>query len=142
MKAKNFFRASRGLITTAHLSTGSDQLLGPGITQVLATPLVSTITFGFLVKGDMPSKQNLLFQKKQVRTMQLYGNSSEIRQGVVTPICTVFTAKTGHLNPVYQGVESLRFLPHIIRSKDKCACIQQSLADFQYGQTLKSNFAV
>ena len=39
MKTKNFFRASCGLIATAHLSTGSDQLLGPGITQVLATPL-------------------------------------------------------------------------------------------------------
>jgi len=33
MKAKKIFRAAR-------LSTGSDQLLGPGITQVLATPLV------------------------------------------------------------------------------------------------------
>ena len=39
IKAKIFFRTSRGLITTTHLSTGSDQLLGPGITQVLATPL-------------------------------------------------------------------------------------------------------
>ena len=41
MKAKKFFRASRGLIATAGLSTGSDYLLGPGITQVLATPLAS-----------------------------------------------------------------------------------------------------
>ena len=40
MKAKKFFRALRGLIATAHLSTRSDQLLGPGITQVLATPLL------------------------------------------------------------------------------------------------------
>ena len=39
MKAKKFFRASRGLIAAARLSIGSDQQLGPGITQVLATPL-------------------------------------------------------------------------------------------------------
>jgi len=46
MKAKKFFRASRGLITPAHLSTGSDQLLGPGITQVLATPLMHDEAYG------------------------------------------------------------------------------------------------
>jgi len=42
MKAKKFFRTSRGLIATTHLSTGSDQLLGPGIAQVLANHVQKT----------------------------------------------------------------------------------------------------
>jgi len=37
---------------------------------------------------------------------------------VVTPIRAVLTAKTGHLDPK-EGVDSLRFLPYIIGSKDK-----------------------
>jgi len=43
MKAKNFFpRFARTDRLCARLSTGSDQLLGPGITQVLATPLTDS----------------------------------------------------------------------------------------------------
>ena len=53
MKAKKFFRASHGLIAAARLSTGSDQLLGPGITQVLATPLLLAARAGLVFgSGD------------------------------------------------------------------------------------------
>jgi len=41
-----------------------------------------------------------------------------------------------------EGMELLCFLPYTIGSKDKCVCSQWSSADFQYGQTVKSHFAV
>jgi len=61
---------------------------------------------------------------------------------VVTPIHTVLTAKTGHLD-LYtkEGVELLCFRI-LLGQRTKCACSQQSSADFQHSETDKSHFAV
>ena len=65
------------------------------------------------------------------------------QQGVVTPIRAILTAKTGHLDRILRkGWSCFAFFHMLLGQMTKCACSQQSLADFQYGQMVKSHFAV